>query len=55
MKRILYPLIMFLGLMGTTQAQGIPKALWGQWICSADPNLSRVLFHRQYREGPNVG
>jgi hypothetical protein len=32
MKRILYPLIIFLGLMGTTQAQGIPKELWGQWI-----------------------
>ncbi len=32
MKRILYPLIMFLGLVGTTQAQGIPKELWGKWI-----------------------
>jgi hypothetical protein len=32
MKRILYPLIMFLGLVRTTQAQGIPKELWGKWI-----------------------
>ena len=33
MKRILYPLIMFLGLVGTTQAQSIPKELWESGLC----------------------
>jgi hypothetical protein len=32
MKRMLYLIAMFLGLLRTTQAQTIPKELWGKWI-----------------------
>lgn len=44
MKRILYPLIMFLGLVGTTQAQGIPKELEESGLCGVKypPQLSRA-------------
>lgn len=39
-----YPLIMFLGLVGTTQAQGIPKELEESGLCGVKypPQLSRA-------------
>jgi hypothetical protein len=32
MKRMFYPIVMFLGLLRTTPAQSIPKELWGRWV-----------------------
>ncbi len=32
MKKMLYMMVMVLGLLGTTSAQTISKELWGKWI-----------------------
>jgi len=32
MKRMLYLMVLFLGLAKTASAQTVPKELWGTWV-----------------------